>query len=581
MSDTISIQLQKLLTQLPEILTSVGYSELYGYDLKTIESIPHGIIIRNRLLAKFLAANKYNVDAAVNQLRSTLEWRKSFNPLSAAFLEKHDPSLKKIGIITSVPRNVSKNNEAFQPQFDDSSSESSSESEDDENDEVSKKKYDSLTSSAAAPEAEDAPIDISGGSTTTKTEASTSKDSAKETAAKLTSEKEDLKTSPTAHVDDVETTASPLTDGHATASSPTTTTTTTPSTTTPAVPAPAATATPTAPATATTSTTATTSILTSTSKTSTLSGSGENAVSPGNIVVTWNLYGRVKNRATVFRNLEAFIRYRVGLMERGIAALDFTKDETSYMAQVHDYNNVSFFRLDSSTKEASKATIDVFSKYYPEFLNLKFFVNVPRLMSWMFTFTKVFLPKATVDKFRVVSNGADLALQTGNFWVPTEYGGTSESLDAISIHEVYPRDKSLVTKYEHKPLYSTPEAAAAASEKATPTTETETTSTATSPPAPEPGAVPVPPSTKAAETADVSDTTKEVKHTGSKVPGPEPGSVPKAPVEDIPSSKVADTLSDTTTTTAAPIITKGEKEDIATTTTTAALKEVEPKTATA
>lgn len=68
----------------------------------------------------------------------------------------------------------------------------------------------------------------------------------------------------------------------------------------------------------------------------------------------------------------------------------------------------------------------------------------------MFSVIKAFIPKATVDKFHVVSNGRDLALETGNLWVPIEYGGQSESLEAISIKEIEPRNESLVKKYNPK-----------------------------------------------------------------------------------------------------------------------------------
>ena len=38
-------------------------------------------------------------------------------------------------------------------------------------------------------------------------------------------------------------------------------------------------------------------------------------------VVTWNVYGAVKDHKATFGNLDAFLRWRVGLMEKGVQAL--------------------------------------------------------------------------------------------------------------------------------------------------------------------------------------------------------------------------------------------------------------------
>lgn len=76
------------------------------------------------------------------------------------------------------------------------------------------------------------------------------------------------------------------------------------------------------------------------------------------------------------------------------------------MVQVHDYMNVSFLRMDPNIRAASKETIQTFSMAYPELLKVgllqpnlkvssltlfkeKFFVNVPLVMGWVFTFMKV------------------------------------------------------------------------------------------------------------------------------------------------------------------------------------------------
>lgn len=167
---------------------------------------------------------------------------------------------------------------------------------------------------------------------------------------------------------------------------------------------------------------------------------------PSQKVLTWNLYGAVKNRQELFGDKDGFLRWRVGLMERGIALLDFDSlnENLAYVTQIHDYMDVSFFRLDGETKAATKATIEIFQEYYPEMLDAKYFVNVPRIMSWMFTFMKMFLSAATAAKFHVVVDGKDLAKDL-DVNIPQSYGGQTESLVSSRITAVEPRFPALVS----------------------------------------------------------------------------------------------------------------------------------------
>lgn len=148
--------------------------------------------------------------------------------------------------------------------------------------------------------------------------------------------------------------------------------------------------------------------------------------------VTWNLYGAVDDPSTVFADLDAFMRWRVGLMERGIAQLDFSRPERSTMDQVHDYMNVSFLRMNPAARKGSQAVVQVFQDYYPELLRAKYFVNIPLLMMWVFKFVRMRMDAKTADKFHVVHNGPDLASQLGQ-WVPKDYGGSGKSLQEQSI----------------------------------------------------------------------------------------------------------------------------------------------------
>ena len=155
-------------------------------------------------------------------------------------------------------------------------------------------------------------------------------------------------------------------------------------------------------------------------------------------IATFNIYGSVKDPKLTFEDLEGFLRWRVGLMELGIAQLklneatkpipDFGEGVDPYQAfQIHDYLQVSFLRQNPYTKAASKKTIDLFKEVYPETLSRKFFVNVPIAMGWMFTAASMFLSKETVQKFSVLSYGETLVNNLGPS-VPAEYGGKGAKL---------------------------------------------------------------------------------------------------------------------------------------------------------
>jgi hypothetical protein len=100
------------------------------------------------------------------------------------------------------------------------------------------------------------------------------------------------------------------------------------------------------------------------------------------------------------------------------------------MVQVHDYLSVSFLRMDSAVKAASKETIQVFSMAYPELLKEKFFVNVPLVMSWVFAAMKIFLSPDTIKKFHPLSYGGSLAGELKSFGqeLPTAYGGKGKDI---------------------------------------------------------------------------------------------------------------------------------------------------------
>ncbi|KAI4928159.1 Non-classical phosphatidylinositol transfer protein (PITP) [Alternaria infectoria] len=150
-------------------------------------------------------------------------------------------------------------------------------------------------------------------------------------------------------------------------------------------------------------------------------------------IVTFNIYGAVKDNKATFGDLDGFLRWRVGLMEKSVQALNlpaattpipnFGEGPDPYQGfQIHDYLQVSFLRRDPLVKTATNKTIEILGRHYPETLSRKFFVNVPVVMGWLFNAMKLVVAKETSKKFVVLSYGNQLAAELGK-GVPKSYGG--------------------------------------------------------------------------------------------------------------------------------------------------------------
>lgn len=163
-------------------------------------------------------------------------------------------------------------------------------------------------------------------------------------------------------------------------------------------------------------------------------------------VLTWNLYGEVKDKSKIFGKGESekFIRYRIGLMERGINLLNFDDDENCYMTQIHDYKDVSlFFGMNGEMKSCIKNIIAIFQDYYPESLYAKYFINVPTIMAWIYDVIIKFVDKHTRDKFVVLRNGSNLGQYIKNC-PRLNYGGKSEkTLQEQNKTKIRPTDYAL------------------------------------------------------------------------------------------------------------------------------------------
>ena len=110
-------------------------------------------------------------------------------------------------------------------------------------------------------------------------------------------------------------------------------------------------------------------------------------------------------------------------MERAIEqGCDFIT--TDSIVQIHDYAATSMFSMSAITRRASKSTIQLFADYYPELLATKFFVNVPRVLAWVFGAISNFLSKETVAKFVVLGDARELDKYIDGDQLPERYGGS-------------------------------------------------------------------------------------------------------------------------------------------------------------
>ncbi|CCH59476.1 hypothetical protein TBLA_0B06530 [Henningerozyma blattae CBS 6284] len=165
---------------------------------------------------------------------------------------------------------------------------------------------------------------------------------------------------------------------------------------------------------------------------------------PNKQVITWNLYGAISGKKEYFKDVDAFVRYRVGLMERGLRLLDFENDDNSYMAQVHDYKGVSMFKMDSDTKKCTRQVIAIFQEFYPELLSSKYFINVPSILVWVFDVIKTFVDSNTKKKFVLLGDGKKLGSHLPE--CPSkDYGGedTKNTLQQQSVGTPRPTEYTL------------------------------------------------------------------------------------------------------------------------------------------
>lgn len=144
--------------------------------------------------------------------------------------------------------------------------------------------------------------------------------------------------------------------------------------------------------------------------------------------VTYNFYGANKDLDAVFGDVQRFLRWRIALMERGIALMDL--ETVDQMIQVHDYEGVGWNSRTANSKAAAAEASSIFQNHYPEFLAHKFFVNVPSFLTWIFWLFKPLLSAATLAKMKVAGSGAhaigkELHPLIADDQLPPRYGGAA------------------------------------------------------------------------------------------------------------------------------------------------------------
>mmetsp|Transcript_83569 Transcript_83569/g.233244 ORF Transcript_83569/g.233244 Transcript_83569/m.233244 type:complete len:476 (-) Transcript_83569:172-1599(-) len=148
-------------------------------------------------------------------------------------------------------------------------------------------------------------------------------------------------------------------------------------------------------------------------------------------------YGSMDNRK-VFGDPEAFVNYRLQVMEQAVAQLKFERGAAENLCQVHDYSGVSIreglFKSDQ-VKASIAAMQETFSAHYPETKGKTVFVNFPTVFSKLFQAFSIMIPERTRRKFVILAE-ADQALLFDHIppdVVPVALGGMlSDSVDALS-----------------------------------------------------------------------------------------------------------------------------------------------------
>lgn len=120
-------------------------------------------------------------------------------------------------------------------------------------------------------------------------------------------------------------------------------------------------------------------------------------------------YGKMDNQK-VFGDIDAFVKYRVQVMEKTIALLHFEMGAPETVYQVHDYSGVSVFSKTKEVKAGIDAMSKVFARYYPETKGATIFFNMPQVFVALFDLFSKFIPERTRRKFRLLGEASHAEL---------------------------------------------------------------------------------------------------------------------------------------------------------------------------
>lgn len=138
-------------------------------------------------------------------------------------------------------------------------------------------------------------------------------------------------------------------------------------------------------------------------------------------VTVWHRIGAITTDPFKEVSKEAYMRWKVGLLERGLGDLDFSEPGSlSKFTFVEDFKGANFEDQDRMKFMTEDIALH---GYYVGLRERSIFVNLPLVMRLGMKFMKVFaFSKETGARVEVVAKGKDLHKLLGS-WVPPEYGG--------------------------------------------------------------------------------------------------------------------------------------------------------------
>lgn len=112
----------------------------------------------------------------------------------------------------------------------------------------------------------------------------------------------------------------------------------------------------------------------------------------------------------VFGNTEAFVDYRLKVMEQAMSRINWMKGQPEDLCQVHDYSGVPLIFQTSEVKNSVAAVTQALTQHYPETKGKTVFVNFPAVFATLFKAFSIFIPEKSRQKFVILGEGDHAAL---------------------------------------------------------------------------------------------------------------------------------------------------------------------------